>query len=319
MNKVFIILGIVFLVVGALLFVGALAVNGFDFAKFKSGKTEKNTYTVNEPFQRLEIQAGDADVAFKQASDGVFRVECVEREKEKHSVRVEDGTLKITVQDERTWSDHIRLFSDSQSITVFLPAEEYESLHVDCSTGDMKIPAVFSFGSVDLTASTGDVSFEASVSGPARIRTSTGDILVKSKRVGELTLSVSTGAVELSGVTCDGSVSVSVTTGKMILQQLTCKDLKSDGSTGRVQMNQVSASESLFVERSTGDITFENIDAGEITVRTTTGDVTGSVSTEKVFVAKTSTGSVNVPDTTSGGKCQATTTTGDIRITLSKG
>ena len=319
MKKVLIILGIVFLAVGVLLFIGALAVNGFDLARFQIGNTETNTYTAEEPFQRIDIRAGDADVELKLSQDGVFRVECVERANEKHSVRVEDGILKITVQDERTWSDHIRLFSKPQSITVFLPSEQYEAILVDCSTGDVDIPSAFSFGSAELTASTGDVSFGASVSGAVRIQTGTGDILVNSGRAGELALSVSTGTAEVSGVTIEGAVSVSVSTGKLILRQLNCKELRSGGSTGRVQMDRVLVSGSMMIERSTGDITFEKIDAGEITIQTTTGDVAGSVSTEKVFMAKTSTGSVRVPDTASGGKCRVTTTTGDIRIDLSEG
>ena len=53
-----------------------------------------------------------------------------------------------------------------------------------------------------------------------------------------------------------------------------------------------------------------------IPVKTSTGDVTGNLRTEKVFVTKTSTGDVRVPNTASGGKCTITTSTGDIRITV---
>ena len=40
--------------------------------------------------------------------------------------------------------------------------------------------------------------------------------------------------------------------------------------------------------------------------------------TEKIFIAKTDTGEIKVPETTSGGKCKITTDTGDIKIEIKK-
>ena len=48
-----------------------------------------------------------------------------------------------------------------------------------------------------------------------------------------------------------------------------------------------------------------------------TGDVTGSLCSEKVFIARSDTGHISVPETVNGGKCSITTDTGDIIITLS--
>ena len=49
-------------------------------------------------------------------------------------------------------------------------------------------------------------------------------------------------------------------------------------------------------------------------MKTDTGKVVGSLLSEKVFIAETSTGKVSVPKTTTGGKCEITTSTGDIKI-----
>ena len=72
----------------------------------------------------------------------------------------------------------------------------------------------------------------------------------------------------------------------------------------------------LWIGRSTGDVRFEECDAAEIFVRTDTGDIKGSLLTDKMFFAEADTGSVRVPKTTSGGRCEITTSTGDIRITI---
>ena len=56
--------------------------------------------------------------------------------------------------------------------------------------------------------------------------------------------------------------------------------------------------------------------AAEILIKTDTGDVKGSLLSEKVFVVQTDTGSIDVPKTVSGGRCEITTDTGDIKISL---
>jgi DUF4097 and DUF4098 domain-containing protein YvlB len=63
-------------------------------------------------------------------------------------------------------------------------------------------------------------------------------------------------------------------------------------------------------------VKFEKSDAAELSIKTDTGDVTGTLLTEKIFDAKSSTGDVDVPKTGSGGKCEIRTGTGDIRIKI---
>ena len=81
-------------------------------------------------------------------------------------------------------------------------------------------------------------------------------------------------------------------------------------------LKNVIANEKFDIERSTGDVKLELCDAAEILIRTDTGSVTGSLMSDKVFIVSADTGRVNVPKTTSGGVCQITTDTGDIRITI---
>lgn len=61
---------------------------------------------------------------------------------------------------------------------------------------------------------------------------------------------------------------------------------------------------------------FDGSDAAEIYVRTSTGSVKGTLLSEKVFITETSTGSVSVPKTVTGGKCEIRTSTGDIQIEI---
>ena len=72
----------------------------------------------------------------------------------------------------------------------------------------------------------------------------------------------------------------------------------------------------MEIDRSTGDVELDGCDAGEISIKTSTGDVTASLLTQKVFLAESATGSVDVPRTTRGGTCEVTSGTGDIEITI---
>ena len=63
-------------------------------------------------------------------------------------------------------------------------------------------------------------------------------------------------------------------------------------------------------------MTLDGCDAAEIFIETDTGDITGTLLTEKVFDAHSDTGRVAVPKTGSGGSCKLNTDTGDIKVTV---
>ena len=107
-----------------------------------------------------------------------------------------------------------------------------------------------------------------------------------------------------------------MSTGKTILTDITCKNLYSDGSTGDISLKNVTASGIFSIERDTGSIKFERCDAGELKIETDTGDVSGSLLSDKVFFTHSSTGRISVPETASGGKCSISTDTGSIRIEI---
>ncbi len=73
----------------------------------------------------------------------------------------------------------------------------------------------------------------------------------------------------------------------------------------------------MSIQRNTGSVKFNKSDAGEIKVVTTTGDVKGTLLTDKVFIVNTNTGKKEVPNTITGGRCEITTDTGDIKISIS--
>ena len=317
-TKIWLIIAALLVVAGLVLFVAAMSAYRWNFTRLSTVTYETNTYELSEDFRNISIKIDTADVAFALSDNETCRVECYEEEKANHSVTVQDSTLTIQLIDERTVEDYIPYIGiniGSPKITVYLPEGQYASLSVRGSTGDIDVPEAMQFGDVDISFSTGDVSFSASAAS-VKIKTGTGSIRMEHTSTGTLDLSVSTGHIAVSDVACEGNVQVSVSTGKVNFTNLRCQNLLSQGNTGDIQLENVIAADSFSIERTTGDVALVRCDASEIFIKTTTGDVHGSLLSEKMFIAQTDTGDVTVPRISSGGMCQIDTTTGDIHITL---
>ena len=298
-TKVWLLIATFCVLAGCILFAGVMASLKWDFLRLSTTEYEINVHEISQDFDRISLDTETADIAFLLSNDGRCRVECYEEKNAKHTVAVEDGTLKIEqVDDKKVFRliTFIGLNFDSPKITVYLPKTEYTSLLIQESTGDIEIPGDFLFENVDISSDTGDVSFQASATGTIKIETSTGDIRMEN---------LSAEALELA-----------VSTGKILLADIVCQNLTSTGETGDISMKNVIAAARISIERDTGDVQFDGSDAGEIYVITDTGDVTGTLLTDKQFTAKSDTGRVRVPQSTAGGKCQITTTTGDIRLEI---
>lgn len=303
---------IALLTAGAVVCGISFAAGGFDVQFLNSAHFVTNVYEVPEPFQNISIQCDTGDVLFAASEDGTCGVTCFEDEKELHRVRVESGTLTIDQPERRGY--RVGLFLDSPKITVSLPETAYETLQIRTDTGQAVIPEHFSFSQIDAEADTGSVSLAASSSGTVTVQTETGDIEIHDMTAGSLALSSDTGQIRIKNTSCTGTVETGTDTGDIELSDVTCTDFASTGNTGDLHLQNVLASGAFHILGDTGDVRLERCDAGAITVKTDTGNVKGTVLTEKIFLTKTDTGRVNVPKTTTGGRCDITTETGDIDI-----
>ena len=262
--------------VGFVMFVAVMSINKCDFTKLSTVEYETNTYELTEDFSNIKIDLDTADIVFEKSEDDKCRVECYEDVNCRHEVKVEDGTLVISVDDQRKWYHNISLsFQGGAKIIVYLPKLEYNKLNINESTGDVRIDCM-TFNDMELSVSTGDIVIDS--------------------------------------VECVNDIKVKVSTGDVFLTDVTCSNLNSNGSSGDITLKKVIASEKFNINRSTGNVKFEDCDAAEIKVEVSTGSVKGNFLTSKIITAKSSTGDVDVPKNTEGGKCEITTSTGDIKI-----
>ena len=276
-TKIWLIIATILLLTGCIIFGGVMTVYKWNFSKLSTNKYETNKYDITDNFKNISVNVKTADIVFVASEKAKTEVVCYEQDNANHEVSVDNDTLTIKLVDERKWYEYIGINFRTPKITVYLPQGEYGNLTVSASTGDIDI---------------------------------------KNLSAENINLTVTTGEIEAKSITCNGDFKTTVSTGEVELKDVSCKNLSSNGNTGDITLKDVIAEEKFAIERSTGDVKFERCDANEIFVKTDTGDVKGSLLSDKVYITQTDTGSVNVPKTTTGGRCEITTDTGDIKITV---
>ena len=279
MKKLWIYIALAMLGAGIGLFVTLCFMVDFDYSRFNNMKLVTNTYEITEEFHSLSIDTITADVDIRPAEDGKCRIICHELEKILHNVQVKDGKLEISAKDERKWTDHLFFFgSESPKVTVYLPECDFEEFKVDNTTGNITLIGSWNLQTMSLKTTTGDIA--------------------------------------VSGTDCTQKVFVSVTTGCISTNDLNCGQLTIDGSTGEVKMTDVMANGDIQVRVTTGEIRLDRCDAAALDLKATTGDICATLLTEKQISAHSTTGEVDIPQSTAGGKCVINTTTGDIRVNI---
>lgn len=277
-KKVAIIAAIVMLIVGSLISIGALVSLNFDFLKLNSGDFVTNTYTIDDDFSNIFVNGDVCDIRFVPAENNVCKVICNENDNIFYSVNVEENTLKITKYDESKWYEHIGIyFGSSADLTVYLPQKDYESLKIENASGNVNIDESFSFGSADITSVSGDIDFSANVTGQMNIFSVSGNI-------------------NISGINCE-NVKVNTTSGDICLSDLIAND-------------------GIACESISGEINLNSCDGENLNIKTTSGDVKCSLLSEKTFITDTVSGDINVPNSNSEEKCQISTVSGNIDISV---
>ena len=295
--KIWLIIAGICVILGPALIIGATAAAGGGNL-FNAQKYETVTHEIGSTFDQIAVDIDITDVTIATANEKQCRVECSEPEKMKHTAEVENGTLVIRSSDSRQWYEHLFSFaSHSPKVVIYLPQSAYASLQIDTHTGDVTIPSGFTFDTLTVNNNTGDVECSASVTKTLTVKEDTGDISLSCPNAGELDITASTGDIDVTSAKVKGTVSVK-------------------SSTGDITLTDTVAEKKFQIESSTGDVGFKGCDAADIKVKTSTGDVTGTLLSDKIFVTDTSTGDVKVPQTSSGGRCEISTSTGDILIQI---
>lgn len=298
MNKGF---KIALIVAGALILVGivlciiALALNGFKPFKLGSGTLVEASQTVTEEFSGITVECSDCDVQLLPSSDGSCRIDSKIGQRQKLTVSVKGGVLKVKCEDTRKWYELFGFHFGSTVLKLYLPKEAYEKLTVSTASGDVAVGAPFSFTEASLRTASGELSFTAQAEASLTLETASGDVTVK-------------------GLSGEAKIQISTASGDIDISRVTCAGCTVNSASGEVDLEDVILSGRMQIHSVSGDVELERCDAGSISIHTTSGDVEGTLLTGKQFKTRTASGDVRVPSDSGSGACEIKTASGDIEI-----
>ena len=278
------------------------------------GKTLTREQKITDDFKTIEIDTDTSDVTILPSEDGECKVVCIETEKISHTAIVRDGKLIIGVSDTRNGLE--KLSAPKMSVAVYLPRSEYSALTAETDTGAISIDGDFTFDTVNIESDTGKITVKGIECAALFADLDTGNMMihdVSSSRL--IKLESDTGNAVIGNCTAE-EVYIDTDTGKVNIDTCGCTILGISVDTGDIGLVNVIAEGKFDIVSNTGDVRFTSCDAASVFVTTDTGDVKGSFLTDKVIFADTDTGKVEIPKLTSGDKCEITTDTGDIKITI---
>ena len=317
------VIGALLCVAGLLVALIVLGMTDFDVSKLAGNKFTEKTHTVTEDFSLIGVTVNTADVELVFADDGVCRVVCSETEWLNYKVYVENGCLYIEAVNKAKWYNRLdikNLFGTwgEDKVIVYLPKTEYDAISAESDTGDIKLLDDFSFESISAKSDTGDILIRVSAKDKIWTSTNTGDIVLDTASANDIHAETDTGLIMMSSVEANYFNGIETNTGEITFENCKAKTVEIISDTGDVTFRLSEAEESINIKTDTGNVIFDRADAGEIYVKTDTGNVKGTLLSDKVFLVETDTGKVNVPKTITGGRCEITTDTGDVNITVEK-
>ena len=258
---------------------------------FNNTKVTK-TYNIQGPCRDIKIDGENLDVNI-YLSNNENKVVYLENKKVSVETKVIDGVLIVSQDDNRKFYDKVFNFTNYK-VDLYLTSDLIDSLNIEGRTGDIEVNKGFTFKDINISNSTGDIEFKSHVLNNINIKNSTGDIEIENSNI--------------------GNANIETETGDVVLVNVNCNKLDIKISTGDTELVNVLVNEDFNMKGSTGNVKFDGFDASNIYVTVSTGNVRGTILSSKIFIAKSETGSVSVPETLTGGVCKISTNTGNIKI-----
>ncbi|MBE7003843.1 MAG: hypothetical protein E7425_06110 [Ruminococcaceae bacterium] len=261
-------------------------------------------YHVTEPFHSVDVSVISADVRILRSGDDETHIETEHGENVVEEVTVQNGVLTLThsaagsVTKKKTFFGINFNFSFSGgNVTMYLADKLWESVCVKTNSGDVEAEDLRA-RAVELASKSGDIDVRhLTVEGCLKAESMSGDIEAENVAAGEVQLSSMSGDVETDTVEA-GNITMSSKSGDMDLD------------------NTVAHGE-LTVESTSGDVTLHRCDGQDVFLQSTSGDVEGTLLSPKDFSAHSVSGDVDLPQSEDGaGRCDAHTTSGDVSLRI---
>lgn len=265
-------------------------------------------------------------------------MECAENETVHYVVTTENSVLHIRRADSRTVFSFFKFYRAlrSEPVRVYLPQGAYKSLEVKVTSGDIAVPAGYTFDTASLHGISGDIACCAAC-GSLSAHTASGNIALKNIKCGAAELCAVSGDVTLENVklgknscieTASGKVqitnlkaaelNVETASGKVSLENAECAALHINTASGGVDLTHTVSADVMKIGTASGSIRLENCDAASLALDSMSGSVVATLMTDKAFRAQSRSGKIDIPFDSGTGTCKVSTLSGSIRIKIAK-
>ena len=313
---------LVCILIGAGLMISVGSMNGWDPARFgNSVHLTAQRFPVEENFGAIDLRGCGGDVTLLPAEDGVCRVVTGVSEDGgiETKVEVRDGVLYVTREDTRPWYARMafNFWTGEDDVTIFLPEERLGELELRSASSQIAVRSGLVFGRATVESTSGDIRFQAEATESLRLKTSSGAIVLEYSACGDVALESTSGDIRARYLQC-GDFAARSTSGSQLLEDLSASGgVTAVSSSGEKTLCRVTAKDALEIESSSGDVSLEAIDAASVAIRTSSGEVKGTVARRMDFSASSSSGDIRLPESDpKGGAFRVTTSSGDVTIRL---
>ena len=298
-RKIAVITAAAFITAGLIISLAAIFSAGFDFSKFNTDTLKEKVYTAPGEFHNIEINCAEFDIQILPSQDETCKIISWEGKELENNVEVENNTLKISNSNKRKWYEKINItIGQARTVTVYLPKRDdaYGALAANSSSGNITLSADLEFESVNLISASGDISAEFTKTYILYLQSTSGNVKADS--------------------TATSSIIAESKSGNTRLLDMDVIKATAMSASGNIILENVTAKETAKATTTSGDIKLKSFDANIYDLKTVSGDIKGTVKSPKSFKASTVSGSVDVPSMSGPSMCSASTTSGDIKITV---
>ena len=296
------------------------------------------TYTAESSICGVAADCGPADFILLPSENNTCRVECAENETVHYVVTTENSVLHIRRADSRTVFSFFKFYRAlrSEPVRVYLPQGAYKSLEVKVTSGDIAVPAGYTFDTASLHSASGDIACCAEC-GALSAQAASGDITLKDTSCGTLSLGTASGAVTLLNIknesggsieTASGkaqitnykgdALEIGTASGKVSLENAGSAVLHVDTISGEIDLTRAVSSNSMEIGTISSNIHLESCDSESLLFESRSGSIIGTLNTGKNFYITSRNNKVDVPFDSGEGTCEIETRSGSIRIKIAK-
>ena len=291
------------ILVGGTLFLIALASVGFDFSKLGTEVHITSKARLTDSFSSLSAELADCDLVLEHAPDEQARAVIRCSPDALVDVTVEKGVLRIRQKEK---ASGFRFFDfDSASVTLYLPEDLFLDVSVKTGSGKITSNTLNPFSRIEVQTGSGGICWHGQTAKTISLSSTSGEIDLRRMTVGDgIGIATTSGDVTLSDISTEDPVTVHTSNGDVFLKntasgnltvQTSSGEIKTDvmtvqgvgrleSTSGTMKLGDLVLSGACAIKTSSGDVHFLRCASAKFNITTSSGDVTGSLLGETVGI-----------------------------------